>query len=56
MTRFTGRRPNPLASANSRRPCGFPRLGEVGSSHMLSVLGAPAAVAERERSATATYA
>lgn len=39
-----------LASANSRCPFRFRKLEEIRCSLVLSVLGSPAAVAERERS------
>jgi len=41
---------NQLAAANSRRPFRFRKLGEIRCSLVLSVLGSPAAVAERGRS------
>ena len=40
---------NPLPAANSRRPFCFRTLGEIRCSSVLSVLGAPAAVAEGGR-------
>jgi hypothetical protein len=40
--------PDPIASANSRRPFCFRRLAEIRCSLASSQLGSPAAVAERE--------